>query len=196
MTETDTSILEKSQTEVQEQPLVTWGTKVEGNRTTGELDVDTSQTVLSAATNILDHTARDAEISTSFNLRGEHFEILNLRAWARTVSLTRRLHVEGVHPPTLEARLISGELMARLFKHYRLYPRRVAASADEGVTITYRNHIASKTLVLEVYNTTEIAALIDNAKSIECSEDLTGIDDPALDRLIGNYRTVESTATP
>lgn len=116
------------------------------------------------------------------------FESANLRARLLTLTLPRRLSLEGIAAPTVQCRMTAAELTVHLYNKYRLFPERIAPNVEEGITIVYANHISEKTLVAEVYNTTEIAALLNHRKTIVRAIDLRGVDDPALEEMAGDLK--------
>ncbi len=117
------------------------------------------------------------------------FESANLRARLLTLTLPRMLSLEGIAAPTVQCRMTAAELAVRFYNDWRLFPERIAPNVEEGITIVYANHISEKTLVVEVYNTTEIAALLNHRKSIVRAIDVRGVDDPALEEMAGDLRT-------
>jgi hypothetical protein len=116
------------------------------------------------------------------------FESANLRARLLTLALPRRLSMEGIAAPTVQCRMIAAELAVHLYNEYRLFPERIAPNVEEGITLVYANHISEKTLVAEVYNSTEIAALLNHGKTIVRAIDLRGVDDPALEEMAGDLK--------
>lgn len=116
------------------------------------------------------------------------FESANLRARLLTLTLPRRLSMEGIAAPTVQCRMTAAELTVHLYDEYRLFPERIAPNVEEGITIVYANHISERTLVAEVYNTTEIAALLNHGKTIVRGIDVQGVDDPALEEMAGDLK--------
>lgn len=116
------------------------------------------------------------------------FESANLRARLLTLTSPRRLSMEGIAAPTVQCRMTAAELTVHLYDEYRLFPERIAPNVEEGITIVYANHISERTLVAEVYNSTEIAALLNHGKTIVRAIDVRGVDDPALEEMAGDFK--------
>lgn len=83
---------------------------------------------------------------------------------------------EGVAKPNQAAKLGAFEVCKLLFKKYSELPDRIASSIEGGVFISYtkKRDDVEKTLGVEVYNTSEVAALVnlDSEKRILYSEDI------------------------
>ena len=108
----------------------------------------------------------------------------------RSLTMPRRLSMEGIAAPTVQCRMTAAELTVHLYNDWRLFPERIAPNVEEGITIVYANHVSEKTLVVEVYNTTEIAALLNHRKTIVRAIDVRGVDDPALEEMAGDLKTL------
>jgi hypothetical protein len=83
---------------------------------------------------------------------------------------------DGVAKPNEAAKLGAFEVCKLLLKKYSLWPDRIASSIEGGVFISYtkKRDSVEKTLGVEVYNTSEVAALVnlDSEKRILYSEDI------------------------
>jgi hypothetical protein len=123
------------------------------------------------------------------------FESLNLKARIYSLVLPARMREEGVAPPTVTCRDKAATIAFTLYSRSRIIPERVSPNVEEGISIVYRNHLADKTLVIEVYNTTEIAALLNQSKTILAAEDLKDVDDPALDNMVVAFKAVDISPT-
>lgn len=107
----------------------------------------------------------------------------NLRARVDDAKLPESVLAEGAAEPTPECRSLAKALSVELWRKFALVPERVAANVEDGITLYFRNHRAGRSLVVEAYNTGEIAALVDQAGTILAAKDIGGEDDPALDGL-------------
>lgn len=86
---------------------------------------------------------------------------------------------DGVAKPNHAAKLGAFEVCKLLFKKYSVLPDRIASSIEGGVYISYtekRNDV-EKTLGVEVYNTSEVAALVnlDSERRILYSEGISNM---------------------
>lgn len=84
--------------------------------------------------------------------------------------------LEGVQPPTAACRAKAYEVWQRLYTKFGLLPVRVSASVEGGITLYYEHASNGKTLVVEMYNDLEVAALVNDSKKIVYSENIQGID--------------------
>jgi hypothetical protein len=84
--------------------------------------------------------------------------------------------VEGVAKPNEAAKSRAFKVCKSLLETYELIPDRIVPSIEGGVYISYseKRDSVEKTLVVEVYNTSEVAALVnlDSEKRILYSEDI------------------------
>lgn len=119
------------------------------------------------------------------------FESLNLKARIYSLVLPNRMCEEGVAPPTVRCRDKASTLAAHLYVCNRIIPERISPNVENGISIVYRNHLADRTLVIEVYNTTEIAALLNQSKTILAVEDLGNVDDPMLETMVETFKAVK-----
>jgi len=85
------------------------------------------------------------------------------------VQLAGKWITQGIRPPTQACRSRAYVVWKHLYEQFGLLPIRVAASADEGVSLIYE-HSNGKTLAVEVYNDLEVAALVNRGKEILYSE--------------------------
>jgi len=124
------------------------------------------------------------------------FESLNLRARILSLPLPHRYANQGVAAPTVLCREMAAALAVRMHEQHRIFPERIAANVEEGITLLYRNHLTDRALIVEVHNTTEIAALVNEAKNIVKSEDIKSADDPVLQQLVELSTEVHLPAAP
>jgi hypothetical protein len=85
------------------------------------------------------------------------------------VQLAGKWITQGIRPPTRACRSRAYAVWEHLYKQFGLLPLRVAASADEGISLIYE-HSNGKALAVEVYNDLEVAALVNRGKEILYSE--------------------------
>ncbi len=132
--------------------------------------------------------------SVEFVSTPRDFEAENLQARLFTLSLSQRMADEGVAEPTVQCRLIAARLAVALYEDHRIVPERIAPNVEEGLTLSYFNYRSGTALVIEVYNTTEIAALLNRGQAILSAQDIRSIDDPNLSRMVESFK--ESDTSP
>ena len=71
---------------------------------------------------------------------------------------------EGVIPPNMVAKEKALAICKKLFKRYNLIPDKISPTKEEGVFLCYDNvnYNTDSSLIIEVYNTLETAALVSN----------------------------------
>jgi len=81
---------------------------------------------------------------------------------------------QGITPPNIEAKKIAQKICFSLYDDYSLIPIRIVPTKEEGVFIYYKNFNNNRTLLVEVYNNLEVAALMNDEtnKRILYSEDI------------------------
>jgi hypothetical protein len=70
----------------------------------------------------------------------------------------------GVEKPSEKCRERSILLATQLLEEHKILPIRVAYSIEEGIMLVYRNDGNGKSLMLETYNTLEVAGLVKQEK--------------------------------
>lgn len=81
---------------------------------------------------------------------------------------------EGISPPNIDAKTITKKICLNLHDSYGLIPIKIAPSKEEGVFVYYKHFNNDRTLLVEVYNNLEVAALVNDEanKNIVYSEDI------------------------
>ncbi len=74
--------------------------------------------------------------------------------------------LENIAKPSISCRQRTADMAINLLKKFELHPDRVRANIEEGITLYYKNYENDKELILEVYNTLEMAALVNKDKKI------------------------------
>jgi len=118
----------------------------------------------------------------------QDFESVNLRARLFTLALPQRLANEGIAAPTAHCRAMAADIAVSLYKEHRVFPERIAPNVEEGITLVYVNHVADKSLAVEVYNTTEVAALLNHQKTILEANDVRSANDSVLHRMVQAFK--------
>jgi len=126
--------------------------------------------------------------SLRWESRPVEFSERNLIIGIFTVKLSNRFAERGIMQPTANCRKIAAQLAGTLLRSYEMYPERFEASVEEGVGLIYKNYEANKILVIEVYNTTEIAAIINSDKQILGAWDIVNENDQVLTDVIRTFK--------
>jgi hypothetical protein len=84
--------------------------------------------------------------------------------------------LKGTQPPTVKARELAYEVWESLYRKFGLLPIRISASVEGGITLSYHQPINGRVLAVEVYNDLEVAALINEGRTIVYSEDVKNLD--------------------
>lgn len=88
--------------------------------------------------------------------------------------------IEGINTPNMAAKEKALAVCKELFEKYDLVPDKIASTKEEGVFLRYDyvNYTKNISLIIEVYNTLETAALVcDNQLKKNCySEDIQRLD--------------------
>jgi hypothetical protein len=100
--------------------------------------------------------------------------------------LFRKLHLpshwaeNGIAPPNQPARMKAFDICKKLFESFNMVPDMIAPTVEEGVFLSYDNHVnsADRSLVIEVYNDLDVALLVNDnsAKSVVFSSDIKDFD--------------------
>ncbi len=95
----------------------------------------------------------------------------------------------GIKPPTSECKKRSVALATDIFLRHGLTPTRIAPSIEEGVMLVYWNRKTDKSLNIEIYNTTELAGLV-NEKSdvLRCIDIEPGGEQGAINTLVAKFK--------
>ena len=91
-------------------------------------------------------------------------------------NLPARWILEGAQPPTTECRIKSYKIWRHLYTTFGLLPVRVSASVEGGIMLSYEHATNGKTLIVEIYNDLEVAALVNESKKIIYSETINDSD--------------------
>lgn len=104
------------------------------------------------------------------------FPVLNNQEMSfNTKNLTLRIlkafypkewELENIAKPSISCRQRTADIAINLLEKFELHPDRVRANIEEGITLYYKNYENDKELILEVYNTLEMAALVNKDKKI------------------------------
>jgi hypothetical protein len=71
-------------------------------------------------------------------------------------------HDDGIAPPNIAAKNLAKKTIQTLFESYDFIPDKIAATKEEGIFLHYRNYQRTTSLLIEIYNNLEIAALIND----------------------------------
>lgn len=84
---------------------------------------------------------------------------------------------EGVARPNVASKSRSFEICKQILLNHSLLPNKIAPTKEEGVYLSYEDKVRNKSLIIEVYNNLEVAAVVINnqKKVIEYSEDIYGL---------------------
>ncbi len=72
----------------------------------------------------------------------------------------------NIAKPSINCRQRTAFIAIYLLKKFELSPDKVRANVEEGITLYYKNYENDRELILEVYNTLEMAALVNEDKKI------------------------------
>lgn len=96
---------------------------------------------------------------------------------------------ENIAKPSVSCREETIIIGLYLYKELGIYPDRIGANVEEGITLYYKNFKDNKELIIEIYNTLEIAALLNQNSNIIRSYDIDGIDDENLTKIVKLFKT-------
>ncbi|MFQ5431121.1 MAG: hypothetical protein ACE5EN_01285 [Nitrospinota bacterium] len=94
----------------------------------------------------------------------------------------------GLSKPTPLCKKRTLNIAGKIFSKHNLLPTRVAPSVEEGIMLVYLDNSKSCSLKIEVYNTLEIAGLINKDKEIVRSIDVTS--DQDIEKLVHDYKNL------
>ena len=83
-----------------------------------------------------------------------------------SLKLSEKWQKEGVLPPNFQCKKIAKNLLVLLFDRFELMPEKIAPTIEGGIFIKYQNVENDHELIIEVYNDSDIAALISFDKKI------------------------------
>ncbi len=64
------------------------------------------------------------------------------------------------------------EITKLLLREDEIMPRRVAASVEGGIALTYKHPLFDRSMILEVYNSLEAAGVVSEDEEVVYSEDI------------------------
>lgn len=127
------------------------------------------------------------------------FPVLNNQEMSfNTKNLTLRIlkafypkewELENIAKPSISCRQRTADIAINLLKKFELHPDRVRANIEEGITLYYKNYENDKELILEVYNTLEMAALVNKDKKIIRCIDFEKEDDANFNETIQLFKS-------
>lgn len=127
------------------------------------------------------------------------FPVLNNQEMSfNTKNLTLRIlkafypkewELENIAKPSISCRQRTADIAINLLKKFELHPDRVRANIEEGITLYYKNYENDKELILEVYNTLEMVALVNKDKKIIRCIDFEKEDDANFNETIQLFKS-------
>ena len=102
--------------------------------------------------------------------------IKNLQDRVISSGISERWLSEGIEEPNYLSKIKAFEVAALLYNEYSFFPERVGASSEGGIMLHYINYNNDKTLSIEIDNDLEIAAIINQYKTIVKSADIFNMD--------------------
>lgn len=102
--------------------------------------------------------------------------IKNLQERVIATGMPVRWLSDGIEEPNYLCKIKASEVAARLCREYNYFPERVGASSEGGIMLHYINYINYKTLSIEIDNDLEIAAIVNQQKTILKSADIFNMD--------------------
>lgn len=85
--------------------------------------------------------------------------------------------INGIQRPSQQCRKNALSLAQKIFKEYFCLPVRIASSIEEGIMLVYFDQNKARSLKIEVYNSLEIAGLVNQNKSIKLCIDVNNSSD-------------------
>jgi hypothetical protein len=73
---------------------------------------------------------------------------------------------ETISPPTVFCKEIAERVTKSIYSVYRLIPQRISPTIEEGIFISYKNFDNNRSLSIEIYNDSDIAAIVTHEKRI------------------------------
>lgn len=102
--------------------------------------------------------------------------IKNLQDRVISTGMPVRWLSEGIEEPNYLCKIKASEVAAKLYREYNFFPERIGASSEGGVMLHYINYINDKTLSIEIDNDLEIAAIVNQYKTILKTDDIFNMD--------------------
>lgn len=102
--------------------------------------------------------------------------IKNLQDRVISTGMPVRWLSEGIEEPNYLCKIKASEVATKFYREYNLFPERIGASTEGGVMLHYINYINDKTLSIEIDNDLEIAAIVNQYKTILKSDDIFNMD--------------------
>lgn len=118
--------------------------------------------------------------TTVLNVLKDHFEYYTKPESSQKKQLLAKLDsinypkdwiAQGIKPANVQCKKLTKEILIELFEKYELIPSRIEPSIETAYFLKYNNYINNKELIIEIYNDLEIAALINQNKTILSSYD-------------------------
>lgn len=85
--------------------------------------------------------------------------------------------INGIQRPSQQCRKNALSLAQKIFKEYFCLPVRIASSIEEGIMLVYFDQNKTRSLKIEVYNSLEIAGLVNQNKSTKLCIDVNNSSD-------------------
>lgn len=98
--------------------------------------------------------------------------IKNLEEKIATISIPQKWILENVDEPNYLCRQKAIDVVKDIFSNNEIIPDRIGASIEGGIMLHYINYINNKTLSIEIDNDLEIAAVVNQYKTILLSTDI------------------------
>jgi hypothetical protein len=102
--------------------------------------------------------------------------IKNLQDRVIATKVPARWLSEGIESPNYLCKEKASEVASHLYREYKYFPERIGASAEGGVMLHYVNYDNGKTLSVDIDNELEIAAIVNQHKTIIKSADIFNMD--------------------
>lgn len=117
------------------------------------------------------------------------FNTKNLTLRILKVFYPKEWELENIAKPSISCRQRTADIAINLLEKFELHPDRVRANIEEGITLYYKNYENDKELILEVYNTLEMAALVNKDKKIIRCIDFEKEDDANFNETIQLFKS-------
>ncbi|MDH5682153.1 MAG: hypothetical protein OEZ36_11235, partial [Spirochaetota bacterium] len=124
------------------------------------------------------------DVNYIYNLELDNIEF---REEVNNLSFPKRWKEEGVNPPNIECKKNSVDLLNKIFLDYKIKPKRIAPTIEEGIMLYYYNLKNKKELYIELYNDMTKGGIINRKKKILISEDFNHYNDDNFKLLITEF---------
>ncbi len=123
----------------------------------------------------------DSSVCVSFRQPAERY------LWQKLsrLKITRGWSRKDIWPPTWECQVKAFWLLAKILQQFELLPIAIDPSIEGGITATYLHEMLNRRLILEVYNTLEVAIVVSERQHVIYAED---IEDSRLDTAFSVFR--------